>query len=66
MPDSNPPVRSPCPNDTKTIIANFLTGLALAAGRAAVIAAAKEAIRCLDTPQAVSAPRKPRTKKVSP
>lgn len=58
MPDTPP---APAATKTQSVLTQFLVGLALAAGRAAVIAAAEETIHQLKKP-APSA-RHPSTKK---
>ena len=61
MPE-NPQSPAPAANKTQSVLTQFLVGLALAAGRAAVIAAAEETIHQLKKP--APATRRPRTKKL--
>lgn len=61
MPE-NPPPPAPAHEKTQSVLTQFLVGLALAAGRAAVIAAAEETIHQLKKP--APAARRPRTKKL--
>ena len=60
MPETPPP--APAANKTQSVLTQFLVGLALAAGRAAVVAAAEETIHQLHKP--APAARRLRTKKL--